>query len=85
MGKKQISVRTLDDGYRVHHHPPTDRHPDGKQTLVPGQSRLRERLEAAHPGHRVSHAALHIRHQQAIDQRRESLHRGGVPHEKRPV
>lgn len=61
MGNQRPSIRTLSDGYKVTHHPPDDKHPEGKMVLLPGQSRPRAKLVAAHED---NHAQLHEQHQE---------------------
>jgi hypothetical protein len=79
-------VRTLPDGYQVHVHPPDARHPEGKQVFVPGQSRLRERLLAAHPDHEDSQARLQEQHRRKVTWRRARLAaEPAVPPSKRCV
>jgi hypothetical protein len=53
--------------------------------LQPGQSRLRERLLAAHDDHHEAHTANHARKQDLVDQRRMRMKARGVPAEKRCV
>jgi hypothetical protein len=67
MAKKQKDIRTLPDGNRVHHRP------DGKVFLLPGQSRLRQRLREAHPAHREARAQLVDRHHELVARKRASL------------
>lgn len=83
MGEKRPSVRTLSDGYKVQHLPPSDEHPEGKMILLPGQSRLRQRLLDGHVEHHQAHQELRQRHEDRINQRREKMARNGVPPEKR--
>jgi hypothetical protein len=83
--RKKTVTKTLDDGYRVTHHPPTQEHPGGKMVLQPGQSRLRERLLAAHDDHHEAHTANHARKQDLVDRRRMRMKARGVPAEKRCV
>ena len=73
MGDKRPSVRTLPDGYQVTHYPPDDKHPSGKMVLCAGQSRLRERLLAAHPAHREAHTKIKERHYKLVERKRASL------------
>ena len=85
MGDKRLSIRTLPDGYyKVTHHPPDDAHPQGKQVLLPGQSRLKERLLAAREDNKAKLAELHEAHYRKVAVRRASLAaHPAVPAEKR--
>lgn len=73
MGDKRPSIRTLPDGYKIIHHPPSEAHPQGKMVLCPGQSRVRERLLAAHPAHREAHQKIKDRHYSLVERKRLSL------------
>lgn len=85
MGATRVSTRTLPDGYRVFHHPPDDRHPEGKQVLCPGQSRAREKLLAIEEDNKAASAAKRHHHQRKVHRKRASMAaHPAVPPSKRP-
>lgn len=82
MGDKRVSVRTLPDGSKVHHHPPDDSHPEGKQVLIPGPSALKARLEAQLEDNERRHRQLQQRHVDAIDAKKARQRDRGLAPEK---
>lgn len=86
MGEKKVSIRTLDSGEQVRHEPPDEDHPDGKMTLIPGQSALRERLEDSAEDKRERLAELANRQRNRLRSKQESLKaHPEVPGSKRHV
>ncbi len=75
----------LPDGYRVTHHPPSDEFPEGKKVLLPGQSRIRERLEARLEENKAAHEALHEQRRNALKAKQDAEKSKGVPADKRFV
>lgn len=61
MGQKRVSVRTLPSGERVKHSP------DGTQELIRDRSPLREKLAADREKKKQRHDAIHERHLQRIE------------------
>jgi hypothetical protein len=83
MGDKQISIRTLPDGTRAHHHPPDQLHPDGRLVLIQENSPMRAHLDSRHDHHKVEQERLHDVHRQQLADKKAALVRGGVPASKR--
>lgn len=82
MGNQRVSVRTLSDGYRVRHHPPSKAHPDGHETLIHDHSPLRERLSANLDDNKRRHEALKAKHTERIQVKRDAQDEKGLPPEK---
>lgn len=85
MGDKRVSVRTLPSGEQVNHYPPDERHPDGKQVLIPGPSPLKARLLAARAHRKLRHGAIHQGHLERIKVKVALQKAKGVPAEKSPI
>lgn len=82
MGDKRVSIRTLPSGEKVHHHPPDDKHPEGKMVLIRETSPLRDRLEAALEDNQRRHEDLQAKHTERIEAKKAEQAAKGLPPEK---
>lgn len=83
MGMKRVSVKTLSDGTRVQHHPPDEKHPEGRMVLIP-EDKIAQRLldRRHHIGEGIND--IHVAHYAKVQRKRdaEAAH-PAVPPEKR--
>lgn len=86
MGEKRISVRTLPDGTKVRHHPPDERHPDGKMVLVrQGPNGLQQHFREHEEEHRAAIEEMRQQHLAAVNRLRDLHEKGGLPPSKRSI
>lgn len=74
MGNKRNSIRTLADGSKATHKP------DGTMYLIRDRSPLREKLAAAREKKQRRHEAIHARHLQRIEVKKNKQQ--DLPNEK---
>lgn len=82
MGEKRVSIRTLDNGTVVRHHPPDDEHPEGRMDLIRETSPLREELTSRRDDNKARMEEMRAVFEQRIATKKAAQIAKGLPPEK---